>query len=134
LALRLRNSNTIIEEALSSNTNKMVWDGIVAYATEFGIDTFKGFRVNKGFFSDWACQHLGLSEAVVKDSLVSLLGKGFFTQERPGRRRGHRQQTRHHQKHEIPLIGRTHAKKSYKPCKSAGTSSRRRLGSALTSS
>jgi CRP/FNR family cyclic AMP-dependent transcriptional regulator len=70
LALRLRNSNTIIEEALSSNTNKMVWDGIVAYATEFGIDTFKGFRVNKGFFSDWACQHLGLSEAVVKDSFL----------------------------------------------------------------
>jgi CRP/FNR family cyclic AMP-dependent transcriptional regulator len=75
LALRLRNSNTIIEEALSSNTNKMVWDGIVSYATEFGIDTFKGFRVNKGFFSEWACQHLGLTEAVVKDSLNFPLGQ-----------------------------------------------------------
>jgi CRP/FNR family cyclic AMP-dependent transcriptional regulator len=78
LALRLRNSNTIIEEALSSNTNKMVWDGIVSYATEFGIDTFKGYRVNKGFFSEWACQHLGLTEATVKDSISSLLGKGFL--------------------------------------------------------
>jgi CRP/FNR family cyclic AMP-dependent transcriptional regulator len=78
LALRLRNSNTIIEEALSSNTNKMVWDGIVSYATEFGIDTFKGFRVNKGFFSEWACQHLGPQKRWSKTQLVFLLGKGFL--------------------------------------------------------
>lgn len=78
LALRLRNANKLIEQALSGNNAKTVYEGLWDYCQEKGIETFKGWRIGVNEFAVWAGQHLGIPEKAIPDILRVLLERGFI--------------------------------------------------------
>lgn len=78
LAGRLRNANLIIEQALSGNHTKAVYEGILEYSQEKGVDTFTGWRVNVHHFSLWAARNLGIQDRQIPEILRTLLDRGFL--------------------------------------------------------
>lgn len=78
LALRLRNANKLLEQTLSGNATKTVFEGLAEYAVEKGVSTFKGYRVSIPEFAFWASQHIGIPEKNIPDVLKTLLERGLI--------------------------------------------------------
>jgi len=77
LAERLRGANKIIQQIMSTNTNKQIYEGLVKYASAKGISTYNGLRINVDAFTDWVCQNLGIVRENVPSAINSFLVKGL---------------------------------------------------------
>jgi len=73
LSERIRRANAIIQNLMSTNRQNQLWAGLIQYAREHGVATFKGSRVNVTEFTMWAAEHLGMSEKEVQAILAHLL-------------------------------------------------------------
>ncbi|MEJ2663789.1 MAG: cyclic nucleotide-binding domain-containing protein, partial [Spirochaetia bacterium] len=54
LAERLRKTNAIIKNIMSTNKQNQILTGIYQYAEAYGTTTYKGYRVNIDQFAEWA--------------------------------------------------------------------------------
>lgn len=77
LARRLRNTNKLLEEALSGNLNRVVFEGLREYAAERGMPNFKGLRVNIDDFSEWAGQRLAVTPKQAFEAVRTLVERGM---------------------------------------------------------
>ena len=73
LSERIRRANAIIQNLMSTNRQNQLWTGLVQYAQEYGVNTFKGSRVNVAQFMNWSVEHLGMSEKEVQAILAHFL-------------------------------------------------------------
>jgi CRP/FNR family cyclic AMP-dependent transcriptional regulator len=85
LSERIRKSNAIIQNLLTTNRQNQLWVGLLEYSQERGVSTYKGSRVNVGEFTQWASEHLGMTEKDVEGILAFMLRKGFITQSAKGK-------------------------------------------------
>jgi CRP/FNR family transcriptional regulator, cyclic AMP receptor protein len=69
LSERIRRADAIIQNLMSTNRQNQLWTGLVQYAREHGVTTFKGSRLSVAEFTTWAAEHLGMNE---KEILVAL--------------------------------------------------------------
>lgn len=84
LSDRIRKSNAIIQNIMTTNRQNQLWAGLMDFSKEHGISTFKGSRVNVAEFTFWATEHLGMMEkdieallaALIRRSVVSYSAKG----------------------------------------------------------
>jgi CRP/FNR family transcriptional regulator, cyclic AMP receptor protein len=86
LSERLRRSNSILQNLITTNKDSQIYSGLFQYAQDYGLPTFNGFRFNIDRFKEWATEHLGMSgkdlDTVIKDMrkrgviASSALGKG----------------------------------------------------------
>jgi CRP/FNR family cyclic AMP-dependent transcriptional regulator len=75
LSERIRRADAIIQNIMTTNRQNQLWTGLVQYARERGIATFKGNRVGLVEFTGWAVEHLGISEKDVQSILNQLLAR-----------------------------------------------------------
>jgi CRP/FNR family cyclic AMP-dependent transcriptional regulator len=73
LSERVRRANAIIQNLMSTNRQNQLWTGLVQYAREHGVNTYKGIRVNLAEFTTWAVEHLGMIEKEVQGILGQFL-------------------------------------------------------------
>jgi CRP/FNR family transcriptional regulator, cyclic AMP receptor protein len=73
LSERIRRADAIIQNIMSTNRQNQLWSGLVQYAKEKGVQTFKGSRVNIEEFTVWAVQHLGMTDKDVLAILAQFL-------------------------------------------------------------
>src|SRR5208337_2382873 len=73
LSERIRRADAIIQNIMTTNRQNQLWSGLVQYAQEHGVATFKGSRVNAADFTVWAVEHLGISEKDVQALLAQLI-------------------------------------------------------------
>ena len=76
LSERIRRADAIIQNIMTTNRQNQLWTGLVQYAKEKGVATFKGSRVSITEFTLWAVAHLGISEKDVQSILSQLLKRG----------------------------------------------------------
>ncbi len=76
LSERIRRADAIIQTILTTNRQNQLWTGLVQYAKEKGVATFKGSRVSITEFTSWAVAHVGLMEKDVQAILGQLLKRG----------------------------------------------------------
>jgi len=76
LSERIRRADAIIQNVMTTNRQNQLWTGLVQYAKEKGVATFKGSRVSIIEFTRWAVAHLGLGEKDVQGILAQLLKRG----------------------------------------------------------
>jgi CRP/FNR family cyclic AMP-dependent transcriptional regulator len=79
LSERIRKSNAIIQHLMSTNRLNQLWTGLMEYAREKGVSTFKGSRVNVADFGQWASEHVGMTERDVESLLGALIKRGVIT-------------------------------------------------------
>ncbi len=79
LSERIRRADAIIQNILTTNRQNQLWTGLVQYAKEKGVATFKGSRVSITEFTAWAVAHLGITEKDVQGILAQLLKRGVVT-------------------------------------------------------
>ncbi len=79
LSERIRRADAIIQNIMTTNRQNQVWTGLMQYAKEKGVATFKGHRVKILEFTSWAVQHLGISEKDVQGILAQLLKREAIT-------------------------------------------------------
>ena len=79
LSERIRRANAIIQNIMSTNRQNQLWTGLVQYAREKGESTFKGSRVNIEEFTQWAVQHLGMTDKDVQGILAQFLRRGVVS-------------------------------------------------------
>jgi CRP/FNR family cyclic AMP-dependent transcriptional regulator len=72
LAERLRKTNMIIKNIMSTNKQNQILTGIYQYAEAQGTSTYKGYRVNTDSFAEWAADHLGIPPQETHSILESL--------------------------------------------------------------
>jgi CRP/FNR family transcriptional regulator, cyclic AMP receptor protein len=73
LSERIRRADAIIQNIMTTNRQNQLWTGLMQYAQEKGVATFKGHRVKVEEFGSWAVQHLGMSDKDVQGILAQLL-------------------------------------------------------------
>ncbi len=73
LSERIRRADAIIQNIMTTNRQNQLWAGLVQYAREKGVATFKGSRVNIEEFTVWAVQHLGMTDKDVQGILAQFL-------------------------------------------------------------
>jgi CRP-like cAMP-binding protein len=73
LSERIRRANAIIQNILTTNRQNQLWNGLVQYAREHGIATYKGSRVAVADFVQWAADHLGMAEKDIQLILAQLI-------------------------------------------------------------
>ncbi len=73
LSERIRRADAIIQNIMTTNRQNQLWSGLVQYAREKGVATFKGSRVSIAEFTAWAVQHLGMSDKDVQTILAQFL-------------------------------------------------------------
>ncbi|MGO9310452.1 MAG: cyclic nucleotide-binding domain-containing protein [Spirochaetia bacterium] len=73
LSERIRRADAIIQNIMTTNRQNQLWAGLMQYAKEKGVATFKGHRVKILDFTTWAVQHLGMSDKDVQGILAQLL-------------------------------------------------------------
>jgi CRP/FNR family cyclic AMP-dependent transcriptional regulator len=73
LSERIRRADAIIQNIMSTNRQNQLWVGLMQYAREKGVATFKGHRVRVSEFTTWAVAHLGMTEKDVQGILAQLL-------------------------------------------------------------
>lgn len=78
LAERVRSTNQIIQNVLSSNHENQIMRGIVEFAAEYGTSTFKGKRLNVDDFIGWASEHLGISRSDIRKAMQKLQARGVL--------------------------------------------------------
>ncbi len=79
LSERIRRADAIIQNIMTTNRQNQLWTGLVQYAKEKGVATFKGSRVSITEFTAWAVAHLGITEKDVQGILAQLLKRGVVT-------------------------------------------------------
>ena len=79
LSERIRHANAIIQSLMATNRQNQVWAGLVEYAKEHGVSTFKGSRVKIADFVEWAVEHLGMSEKDVEAILEVFLHRDIIS-------------------------------------------------------
>jgi CRP-like cAMP-binding protein len=79
LSERIRRADAIIQNIMTTNRQNQLWTGLVQYAKEKGVATFKGSRVSIVEFTHWAMAHLGLGEKDVQSILAQLLKRGVVS-------------------------------------------------------
>jgi CRP-like cAMP-binding protein len=79
LSERIRRADAIIQNIMTTNRQNQVWTGLMQYATEKGVSTFKGHRVKVDEFNAWAVQHLGMTEKDVQGIMAQLLKREAIT-------------------------------------------------------
>ncbi len=79
LSERIRRADAIIQNIMTTNRQNQLWSGLVQYARERGVSTFKGSRVNAAEFTVWAVEHLGISEKDVQALLAQLIKREALT-------------------------------------------------------
>ena len=79
LSERVRRADAIIQNIMSTNRQNQLWAGLVQYAREKGESTFKGSRVNIEEFTQWAVQHLGMTDKDVQGILAQFLRRGVVS-------------------------------------------------------
>jgi CRP/FNR family transcriptional regulator, cyclic AMP receptor protein len=78
LSERIRRADAIIQNILSTNRQNQLYSGLVQYARESGVSTFKGSRVSISEFNAWAVAHLGIMEKDVQAIVAQLLKRGVI--------------------------------------------------------
>ncbi len=73
LSERIRRADAIIQNIMTTNRQNQLWTGLMQYAREKGVATFKGNRVGIADFTIWAVQHLGMSDKDVQGILAQFL-------------------------------------------------------------
>jgi CRP/FNR family cyclic AMP-dependent transcriptional regulator len=73
LAERLRKTNAIIKNIMSTNKQNQILGGLYQYAPEHGTSTFKGYRVNIEQFKEWTREHLGIPVEETNALIESML-------------------------------------------------------------
>jgi CRP/FNR family transcriptional regulator, cyclic AMP receptor protein len=73
LSERIRRADAIIQNIMTTNRQNQLWAGLLQYAKERGVSTFKGSRVNVAEFTQWAIEHLGITEKDVQAIVAQLL-------------------------------------------------------------
>jgi CRP/FNR family transcriptional regulator, cyclic AMP receptor protein len=73
LSERIRRADAIIQNIMTTNRQNQLWAGLVQYAREKGVATFKGSRVGIAEFTGWAVQHLGMTDKDVQAILAQFL-------------------------------------------------------------
>ena len=73
LSERIRRADAIIQNIMTTNRQNQLWAGLLQYAKERGVSTFKGSRVNVAEFTQWAIEHLGMTEKDVQAIVAHLL-------------------------------------------------------------
>jgi CRP-like cAMP-binding protein len=73
LSERIRRADSIIQNIMTTNRQNQLWSGLLQYAKERGVSTFKGSRVNVVEFTQWAIEHLGITEKDVQAIVAQLL-------------------------------------------------------------
>jgi CRP/FNR family transcriptional regulator, cyclic AMP receptor protein len=73
LSERIRRADAIIQNVMTTNRQNQLWSGLMQYARERGVATFKGSRVRITEFTGWAVEHLGISEKDVQGILAQFL-------------------------------------------------------------
>jgi CRP/FNR family transcriptional regulator, cyclic AMP receptor protein len=73
LSERIRRADAIIQNIMTTNRQNQLWLGLIQYARERGVSTFKGSRVNVVEFTQWAIEHLGITEKDVQAIVAQLL-------------------------------------------------------------
>ncbi|HTO20980.1 MAG TPA: Crp/Fnr family transcriptional regulator [Spirochaetia bacterium] len=76
LSERIRRADAIIQNIMTTNRQNQLWTGLVQYAKEKGVATFKGSRVSISEFTRWGVAHLGMAEKDVQAILQQLLKRG----------------------------------------------------------
>jgi len=76
LSGRLRKANAIIQTLMVTNQQNQILNGLMQYAKESGMSTYKGFRVNVEQFVAWARDHLGIKDAEVQSAVQGFLRRG----------------------------------------------------------
>ena len=79
LSERVRKANAIIQSLMTTNRHNQLWVGLLQYAKERGVSTFKGSRVTVSDFIQWASEHLGMSEKDVQAILAHLIRRGIIS-------------------------------------------------------
>lgn len=77
LSERLRKTNAIIQQLMSTNRQNQLWSGLVEYSRDNGVSTFKGSRVSVADFKSWAASHIGMSEKEVETLLALFIKRGI---------------------------------------------------------
>jgi CRP-like cAMP-binding protein len=85
LSERIRKSNAIIQNIMTTNRQNQLWAGLMEYARERGISTYKGSKVNVLEFTQWATVHIGMSEKDVESLLCVLLKREIITYSAKGK-------------------------------------------------
>ncbi len=79
LSERVRKANAIIQSLMTTNRQNQLWAGLLQYAQERGVSTFKGSRVMVSEFVQWASEHLGMAEKDVQAILAHLIKREFIS-------------------------------------------------------
>ena len=76
LSERIRRADAIIQNIMTTNRQNQVWAGLVQYAREKGVATFKGNRVSITEFTSWAVARLGMTDKDIQAVLAQFLKRG----------------------------------------------------------
>jgi CRP/FNR family cyclic AMP-dependent transcriptional regulator len=76
LSERIRRADAIIQNIMTTNRQNQLWAGLLQYAKEKGVATFKGSRVSMTEFTSWAAAHLGMTDKDVQAILAQFLKRG----------------------------------------------------------
>jgi CRP/FNR family cyclic AMP-dependent transcriptional regulator len=76
LSERIRRADAIIQNIMTTNRQNQLWAGLLQYAREQGVATFKGNRVSITQFTAWAVAHLGITDKDVQAILAQFLKRG----------------------------------------------------------
>jgi CRP/FNR family cyclic AMP-dependent transcriptional regulator len=85
LSERIRRADAIIQNIMTTNRQNQLWAGLMQYAGEKGVATFKGHRVKIAEFTSWAVQHLGMVDKDVQGILAQLLKRELITYSAKGK-------------------------------------------------
>lgn len=85
LSERIRKSNAIIQQLMTTNRLKQLWTGLMEFARERGVSSIKGSRVNVAEFTLWASEHVGMSEKDVDALLAVLIKRGIVSYSAKGK-------------------------------------------------
>jgi len=79
LSERIRRADSIIQNIMTTNRQNQLWAGLVEFAKESGVVTFKGNRVSITEFTSWAVAHLGMNDKDIQAIIAQFLKRGVVT-------------------------------------------------------
>jgi CRP/FNR family transcriptional regulator, cyclic AMP receptor protein len=85
LSERIRKANAIIQHLMTTNRQNQLHAGLIQYAREHGVSTFKGNRVKVEEFVAWASEQLGISVRDVEGLLAVLIKRELIAYSAKGK-------------------------------------------------
>ncbi len=76
LSERIRRADAIIQNIMTTNRQNQLWAGLLQFAREKGVSTFKGNRIGITAFTAWAVEHLGMTDKDVQGMIAQFLKRG----------------------------------------------------------